>query len=129
MARRHDEGYTLTEILVAVAAVMILTSVALPQYNRAIELQHWRTAQDVLRTIYSGERAYFLLNNAYRDSDGNPGPGTWRDIYTDNPNLSGNPVVYSTATGPFTATATYNGTKAMSISETGAINFGSWPQP
>ena len=130
MAQR---GYTLTEVLVTVMIIGILATMALPQYGKTVELSHWRTARDILLVIYSGEQLYFSVNNnTYRDADGSPPPGTWGDIYMDDPNIAGNPVTYST-TAPgatFSATAAYGSTgKFMTIDQSRTIDTTNWPQP
>lgn len=115
-------GITLMELMVTVIIITILTAVAVPNFSKTIELSHWRTARDLLLTIYSGERLYFDLNNAYIDADGGAGPPKWADIYMENPNMAGNPVVYSTeniGAGPptFRARAIYNASKDMTIDQ------------
>jgi len=47
-------GFTLLEVLIAVAVIAIVAAVALPQYGRAVQRSYWRTARDLLQTIYSG---------------------------------------------------------------------------
>ena len=108
---RHTVGLTLLELLVAVIIVAILVTVGLSTYRRMMEQAYRRQAWDLLLTIYSGERAYFLVKDVYR---ANPaGMAQWREIHMDDPNLAGIPVTFTVtaAGGPgpgatFTATAT-----------------------
>lgn len=95
-------GFTLTEVMVAVGIVAILASIALPQYRKTVETAYKREAEDLLMTIYYGERAYFVTNSKYV----NPAPN-WNEIYMEDPNLGSIPVAFSvTAPGPtFTASA------------------------
>ena len=51
-------GMTLTEVLIAVSIVAILASLALPQYRKKLEVNYRQQAQDLLTTIYYGERAF-----------------------------------------------------------------------
>lgn len=59
-------GFTLVEMLTVVLIIGILTSVALPQYRKAIQKARWTEAMQMLRTIYdSSER--LALASGYRD--------------------------------------------------------------
>ena len=103
--KRHA-GFTLHEMMMTVIIVGILAALALPSYRKTIELGYKREAQDVLMTIYNGERSYFFTKNTYRDN-----PTTmdqWREIYVENPNLGSIPVTFAVTATPttFTATAT-----------------------
>ena len=131
---RHAVGLTLLELLVAVIIVAILVTVGLSTYRRMMERAYFRQAGDLLFTIYSGERAFFLVNDRYRD---NPtGMAQWREIHMDDPNLAGIPVTFSvTAAGSgaaatFTATARRTdgacGTRTRTINQDRALG-GDWP--
>ena len=87
---RERFGFTLLELLVTVAVVAILASVALPQYRKTTETAYKREAQDLLLTLYYGERTYFLSNNKYV----NPA-GVWKTIFMENPNLGTVPVTFT----------------------------------
>jgi len=53
----NRKGFTLSEILVVLVMIGILTSVALPQYKRVVDKSRVSEAQSVLRSIYdSSER-------------------------------------------------------------------------
>ncbi len=113
--RTRQHGFTLTEVMITVVIIGILAAIALPNYRRMIELGYLREAQDLLMTIYNGERAYSFANNSqYYDVIAEAPPSTeWRTIYMDNPNLGSIPVDFSvTAVGgaspTFTATAQRN---------------------
>lgn len=91
--------------------VGILAAIALPGYVRTKERSYWQEAESILLAIYAGERAYFLINDAYRTVAAGASMSEWRTINMDNPNLSSIPVSYGvTAAGAaFTATATRSG--------------------
>ena len=100
-------GVTLTEVLIVVVILAILAAVALPQYSKTIEVNYRQQAQDLLTTIYYGERAYRLANDKFIE----PG-GTWETIFMDNPAVGDPaPITYAVtaADDSFTATATRAG--------------------
>ena len=104
-------GMTLIELLMVVFILGSLVAVAVPNYRRAIEQVYFREARGLLLTIYSGQRAYFFLNDFYFNN-----PTTmsqWRMIHMDDPNTTTSlPVTFAvTAAGTggmatFTARAT-----------------------
>ncbi len=120
---RPRTGMTLSELLIVVVVVGILAAVAIPSYTKAIERSYRRQAQDLLLTIYDGERVYFFSENEYKGGLRDASPSSdWRAIFTDNPNFGGIPVTFKVdAFGPpatFLATAMRNGSGAtMSITE------------
>jgi len=128
-------GFTLAEVLVTIVIVGILAAIAIPRYRKTIERGYWREAQDLLMTIYHGERAFFFTNTAYCDADNPTGaPCTgWRSIHMDNPNLGSIPVTFSvTASGSsFTATATRadGSGRTMTIDQNRNVDTSAWPQP
>ena len=134
----NRKGLTLTEVMMTVVVIAILASAAIPQYQRTLHRGYWRTAQDLLMTIYAGEQVYFVIEDAYF------GPlaagGTWATIYMDDPNGAGTLPVAFTVTaagsGPsstFTATATGStGTcagRTLTIDQTRTLNDAGWPAP
>lgn len=120
-------GFTMMEVMVSVVIAGILGSIAIPQYVKLTELSYRRQAQDILRTIYYGERAFQVANNTYTI------PAAWTTINMENPNLG--PVTFAVtaaAATTFTATATRNGGlcngSILQIDQTRAITGGapSW---
>lgn len=132
-------GFTLMELLITVTIIAILAAIAVPAYGRVIERSRWRTAQDVLQTIYAGEQTYATTHNDnYCDPSGTGGDPCdpvegWRDIYMDDPNQPpGEPVAYTivvdnTAPPTFTATATHSG-ETQTVDQTRAFG-GDWVMP
>ena len=133
-ARGRRGGFTLLEMLIVVGIVAILAAVAIPSYMRTVERAYWSEAQDLLLTIYYGERSYSFRNGLYR---GGLGPSSamaeWQQIFMDNPNISSIPVQFDVpdcspnCATQFTATATRTGSglcgsKTLTIDQTRALS-------
>lgn len=102
-------GVTLIELMVVVIVVGILASVAIPSYRKALERSYLREAEDLLLTIYTGQRAYFFLTGDYLAA---PPADNWRDFHMDDPNITAAiPVsfVVNESGVTFTATAERSG--------------------
>mgnify|MGYP001577902789 FL=1 len=61
-------GFTIMEIMVTLIIVAILTSVAMPVYNRTIDEMHKKEAKSILETLRSAELIYKIDNNEYIDA-------------------------------------------------------------
>ena len=123
MSRR---AFTLMELLMVVIIVGILAAMALPQFGKTTERSYQRQAQDMLRTIYAGERVFSSINNRFCNpttsaSFGGAGTtcdrtllsgATWKFIYTDDPTTTTTTYAFSSAdvfATTFTTTATRSG--------------------
>ena len=67
-AKRQFDGFTLIELLVVVLIIGILSSIALPQYTKAVEKSRVAEAKTVLKTLLNAEMLYGLANGASTDS-------------------------------------------------------------
>lgn len=65
MPHTPKQGFTLIELLVVVLIIGILSSVALPQYQKSVEKSKAAQAFAMIRTVAAAQEAYHLANGGY----------------------------------------------------------------
>ena len=64
---KRQSGFTLLELMIVLAIVGILASIAIPSYRDSIRKSNRRAAQAVVMDIANRERQYFMANRAFAD--------------------------------------------------------------
>lgn len=64
-SRVWQSGFTLVEVMIVVAIVAILASIALPSYQEHVRRGHRAAAQTEMMDIASRQQQYFLANRQY----------------------------------------------------------------
>ncbi|MDD6152533.1 MAG: prepilin-type N-terminal cleavage/methylation domain-containing protein [Elusimicrobia bacterium] len=62
------KGFTLIELLVVVLIIGILSSVALPQYQKAVDKSRAMQAITLLTAMNKAEQVYYMANGSYPQS-------------------------------------------------------------
>ncbi|WP_418117501.1 type IV pilin protein [Variovorax sp. 350MFTsu5.1] len=66
-ARRRSSGFTLIEVMITVAIVAILASIALPSYQQYIIRSKRSAAQAQMMDIANRQQQYLIANRVYAD--------------------------------------------------------------
>ncbi|MDO9451479.1 MAG: type IV pilin protein [Stagnimonas sp.] len=112
LLKRRGFGFTLIEVIVAVAIVGILATIAIPSYTKSIAKTKRRTAQVCLSSFATQMERYYTTNLRYC-VDTTPADGTCDSTVFTLPGLdcastanSGNDYTYSAAVDSSTYTLT-----------------------
>ncbi len=66
---KKHAGFTLTELLIVLIIIAILTTIAVPSYREALRRSDRRAAQSAMMEIANRERQAFVANRAFQDED------------------------------------------------------------
>lgn len=83
MRNSKQAGYSLMELMVTVAIVTVVTSIALPSYRNHVTRSHRGDAMTALLRVASAQEKFYLQNNTYTTSLADLNiAGTQYDYYT-----------------------------------------------
>jgi|CXWL01.1.fsa_nt_gi prepilin-type N-terminal cleavage/methylation domain-containing protein len=65
MSRKSSRGYTLVELVVAVAVVAVLATIGLPEYTRSVETSRALNSLTIVQTIGHANKSHYMDRGVY----------------------------------------------------------------
>ena len=82
MKKKNNKGFSLIELIIAIAILVILTGLLAPQFMKYIEKSREAKDMQSLDTVYSAVQGAFADEDAYKDFVTNSeGSGAYKDIH------------------------------------------------
>lgn len=109
--RKLQSAFTLVELLIVIAIIGILASIAYPSYQDSVRKSRRSDAKGALMGFANAMERHFTARNSYCDAGGGAGTGTntcFAGPVETNVNDSGIPIVFSTTSPVDGTTAYYN---------------------
>jgi prepilin-type N-terminal cleavage/methylation domain-containing protein len=72
--RPQGRGFSLLEVMIVVAIILAIASIAIPSYMSAIQRAHEAAAVGYLRALITAQEAYHADNDEYADKFASLGP-------------------------------------------------------
>ena|ERR1035438_4874611 len=124
LRQRRRRGFSLIELLIVVAIIMIIIGIAAPKYKQALTLSQQTAAIATIRTIHTAQTQYFSQYGKYAASLIELGPPTSGAAGPGAADLIDGTLAAGTKSGhKFTMTGNANGYVITVLPE--AINVGS----
>src|ERR1700692_1491011 len=72
--QRSRRGFSLIELLIVIAIILVIVTIAVPQYNKQMMSAHETAAQQAIQTLHAVETKYYSQFRRYAVSLANAGP-------------------------------------------------------
>ncbi len=92
--QKNKQAFTLVELLVVVLIIGVLSAIAIPMYQGAVDKSHWSTMLPGAKAIKDAEEAIKMTNGAYTDNMAN------LDVTMNNADLTFNLVTPNNTADP-----------------------------
>jgi len=73
-SHNHRRGFSLIELLIVIAIILVIVTIAVPQYNKQMMSAHETAAQQAIQTLHAVETQYYSQFGRYAVSLAELGP-------------------------------------------------------
>jgi prepilin-type N-terminal cleavage/methylation domain-containing protein len=108
---RKTSGFTLIELMIVVVIIGVLAALAIPRFMTSAAKSKQSEAKQLLKQVYSMQRAYFMLNESYcldGVSASTAAPDAFSQIHVEIMPSARYTYTMACAVNTFTCTATAN---------------------